>query len=175
MARTFQARLASKVNNISRKLNDNALSLAGVITDVIRIKSKRNIQGDLISRTVESIDTVEIMFPSLRDIPMWRFLNGTSQQAVNLQGGDATTRVFECGAPISSLIDRDDIIVKFFENPSVDDPLVLVLQVKDILGTYGQRSIVYSKVKMTFYDEVLPDQIKTWCLDMARRRQDLKW
>jgi hypothetical protein len=175
MVRTFQSRLGSKLDHISQKLNDNAISLSGTATDVIRISTKRNVQQDAITHSVSGIDIIEIMFPALKDVPMWRFLtNSQSQQASSLQG-EESLRLFECAAPISSLIDRDDIIVKFFENPAVDNPLVLILQIKDILGTFGQRSILYSKILVTFYDEALPDQIKTWCLDMARRRKDLKW
>jgi len=85
-------------------------------------------------------------------------------------------RLFACTAPITSNIDQDDIIVKFFERPSTsDDPLVLILQIKDILGTFGIRSLLYTKIKATFYDEELPTQVRTWCLEMAQRRDDLKW
>lgn len=173
--RYFQARLAAKLDTIAQKLTDNSISLTGTITDVIRIASKRSIQGDLLSRTVDDIGLIEIIFPKLTDVPMWRFVTGGHSKLSQPLQSEEHLKMFECLVPISSHVDQDDIIVRFFENPAGDDPLVLVLQAKEILGTFGNRSIIYTKVRFTFFDEELPTQIKEWCLDMARRRLTLTW
>lgn len=173
--RYFQARLTAHTDKIAQKLNDNSISLTGTITDVIHIKVKRTSQGDIQSRTVETIGLVEVIFPKLVDIPMWRFVSGGFSKLAVPISSEEQLKMFECLVPISSHVDQDDIIVRFFENPAGDDPLVLILQAKDVLGTFGNRSILYTKVRFTFYDEELPQQIKDWCLDMARRRLTLTW
>lgn len=175
--RTFQARLSSRLNHLTQKLSDNAIKWMGVTSDVIRLTVKRDNLLDPISRTVTGVDVIEIMFPNLIDIPMWRFTdNGVSRISNAVQ--DATESTFEpfiCYAPIDSKVDQDDLLVKFFDNPAGDEPMVIVLQVKDVLGTFGQRSIIYMKLKVTYADGPLPPAIVNATLEMARRRADLKW
>lgn len=174
--RTFQARLAKKLNNISQKLSDNNFSRMGTATDVIRIKANKNNLGDLLSRDVQDLDVLEIRFPPLKDVPMWRFDAGSGipQLSVNIHDQEEF-KPFKAFAPLQYKIDQDDILIKFFENPAGDKPLVLVLQVKDILGTFGDRSIIYQQLNITYYDEQLEEEIWNWCLAAAERRGLLGW
>jgi len=172
--RTFQARLAAKLNKISQKLADNSISLMGTATDVIRLKSKKNNFGDIISRSLEDIDVVEIRFPALKEVPMWRFdSNGVPQQSVDIHSGEY--QPFKSIVPLQFKLDQDDILIKFFENPQGDKPLVLVLQVKDVLGTFGDRSIIYQQYNISYYDEQIETEIWEWVLKAAQRRGLLGW
>lgn len=172
--RTFQSRLAAKQNKIAQKLSDNAISLLGTATDVIKITSKKNNMGDLISRTVNDIDVIEIIFPGMVDVPMWRFTkDGVSGSSHDIHSGDI--QPFVLAAPLSSRVDQDDILIKFFEDPAGDNPFVLVLQIKDVLGTFGGRSIIYQKMNASYYDEQLEPEIWQWCIEIAERRNLLKW
>lgn len=174
--RTFQSRLAAKQNQMAQKLSDNALSMLGTITDVIRVRVKKNHVGDVMSKIIDDIDVVEIMFPPLKDIPMWRFTNSgntISAQAPDIHGDQI--QPFICAAPVGAKVDQGDIIIKFFDNPQNDKPMVLVLQIKDVLGTFGQRSIIFQKLNISYYDEQLEPEIWQWCMDAATRRKILKW
>lgn len=170
---TFQSRLSARLNKISQKLNDNSIRLSGVISDCIKITPKKSPQGDIIARKVEDIDVIPVVFPPLIDIPL--------KKVKSLDGSLVTVpytfdiQPIEVLIPLSTKIDQDDLIIKFYENLEDHDPYVAILEVKDILGTFGARSIVYHKYKLTNFDGILPEQIITWVLDMARRRQLLKW
>lgn len=173
--RTFQSRLAAKQNAMAQKLSDNAISLLGTLTDVIRIKLNKNHVGDVNSKIITDIDAVEIMFPPLRDIPMWRFTNNGSLSAQSVDIHEDKPQPMIGAAPITSKVDQGDVIIKFFDNPMNDKPLVLILQIKDVLGTFGQRSIIFQKVQITYYDEQLEPEVWQWCMDASLRRKILKW
>jgi len=176
--RTFQARLTSRLNSLHRKLADNAISWMGVSTDCIRITLKKDNVGDIVSRTVDGLDVVEVIFPNIIDVPMWRFISsdGTvEKRATVINDPESPLEPFECYAPATSKIDQDDLLIKFFDNPANENPLVIVLQVKDVLGSFGQRSILFMKLKATYYDGNLPEFIVNSVLDMATRRATLKW
>lgn len=173
--RTFQSRLAAKQNVMAQKLSDNATSLLGTLTDVIRIKLNKNHVGDVNSKIITDIDAVEIIFPPLKDIPMWRFTNNGSLSAQSVDIHEEQPQPFIGAAPVATKVDQGDILIKFFDNPQNDKPLVLVLQVKDVLGTFGQRSIIYQKIQITYYDEQLEPEVWQWCMDAALRRKILKW
>ena len=160
---------------MSQKLADNAVSLLGDLTDVIRIRLNKNRVGDVNSKIVDDIDVAEIIFPAFKDIPMWRFTSdgGLSAQSVDIHDGNIEPMIGY--APVKSGISQGDIIIKFFENPLNDKPLVLILQIKDMLGTFGQRSIICQKVQITYYDEQLEPEIWQWCMSAANRRKILKW
>lgn len=174
MATSFQARLAAKQNKLSQKLIGNSIRLSGTITDVIRIKAVRTMQQDLVSRTVEDLEVIEMIFPAMANIPMHRFIkNGASYQAVFAK--EENVEPFKCFIPSTYQIDQDDIVVKFFDNPAGDEPWLLILQVKDSFGVFGARSIIWSAVSLTYYDELLPEQLIQYCRDIANRRKDLRW
>ena len=170
--RSFQSRLGAKTDKLIQKLSDNAITLTGSITDVIRITAKLGMMQDIESRVIDGIDVVEIMFPPLKDVPMKRFLSGAKTTSAN---DGAKSEPFECYAPISAKINQDDIILKFFENPQGDDPWVLPLEIKEALGTFNTRSIIWQKYLITYYNEEIPQKVYEWCLDMAKRREKLKW
>jgi hypothetical protein len=170
---TFQSRLSSKLNNISRKLHDNSIRLGGVAVDCIRITPKVSAQGDIISRKVEDLDVISAIFPPLQDIPLKKVKNDSGQTIIIPYTFDI--QPIEVLIPSNFLIDANDLIIKFYENLERQDPYIAIMEVKDMLGTFGARSIIYNKYKLTFFDGVLPDQILQWCIDMAKRRQELKW
>jgi len=171
--RSFQARLSSKLNTISQKLIDNDISLAGIATDVIIIRVDTNQMLDPIKITVDDIDVIEMIFPKLENIPMKRF-SGNSGTFVS--ANDATEEEpFECYTRVHQQLDEGSIILKFFENPNGSEPWILPLQVKNRLGTFGARKIVWMKILLGYYDNPIDPKIYQWCEDLAERRQILGW
>jgi hypothetical protein len=186
MNKTWQARLQAKMNILSQKLLDNAITLAGVSTDVIFIRQNLNNVSDPVSITVDDIDVINIMFPGLKDIPMRRFLFQDNQQFyVANDGAEDEIQPFECYIETKYRVDQGSIILKFFDNPqgstpngttpSTEKPWVLPLKISEILGTFGGRSMVYQKCLLVYQDHQIPDQILTWALQLAQRRQILGW
>lgn len=170
---TYQSRLASRLNAISQKLTDNQIRLTGVATDCIKISASLTDQGDIITRKVEDIDVVSIIFPPLKDIPLKKVKTDTGQETVVPYTFDIQS--LEVYAPLTAKLDQDDLLVKFYENIAGYDPYIAIFQVKEMLGTFGARSIIYHKLQLSNYDTVLPTQIIEWSIDMARRRGILKW
>ena len=170
---TFQSRLSSKLNKVSQKLHDNSIRLSGTISDCIKISMKSSNTGDIISRKIEDIDVIPVVFPALKDIPLKKVIS-TSSELITVPY-TFEIQPIEVLIPLTAKIDQDDLIIKFYENIEKHDPYIAILQVKDILGTFGARSIIYHKYTLTNYDGNLPPKIVEWVLDMARRRQLLQW
>ena len=68
--RDFQSRLDAKHSIIKRKLLINQTELAGNPTDIIRLRIVRNDEGDIESRIVSKADVINVIFPSLTEVPI---------------------------------------------------------------------------------------------------------
>jgi hypothetical protein len=183
--RSWQSRLQAKMNTLSQKLVDNTITLSGAATDCIFIRQNLNKMSDPVSLTIDDVDVINIVFPPLIDIPLRRFLWSTGHF---IQANDAVeeeNQPFECYAEVKYRVDQGSIILKFFDNPqgttpsgesySTTEPWVLPLKVADVMGTFGGRSMVWQKLNLVYYDNMLPDQIYQWCIQLAARRELLKW
>ena len=191
---TWQSRLTAKNNIISQQLVDQQIRNAGFATDVIILRSNFNLLNDVTDFEVLNIDIVNITFPPMKDIPLRRFWGGGSAYQpgpvnfpIDLQANDMATdhkdKPFECYAEVKYKIDQDSIIFKFFDNPqgtntaipTQTESWILPLQVKDVLGTFGGRSMVWQKLNLAYLDQGLPASLLTFVNQMATRRQILGW
>ncbi len=170
---TFQSRLSSKVNRISQRLHDNSIRLSGTISDCIKITTTKSAQGDILKRKIDNLDVIPVIFPALKDVPLRKVVPETGQSFIIPYTFDI--QPIEIMIPLPYNIDQDDLIIKFYENIAGVDPYIAILEAKDILGTFGARSIIYQKYKATFYDGQLPPEVITWIMEMAQRRQLLQW
>ncbi len=176
MAKTYQSRLQAIQNRLNQKLVENQIRLSGDIIDVILIRNKENEVGDVTSRIIDKIDIIEIMMSPLKDIPMKVFsLNTPVPSPIAVDGVSPPSQPLTGYAPISAHVDQDDLIVRFLENPDGKKPWILVLQVKDVLGTFGSRTIQWQKIQLSYYDNVLTQEVKDYVLALAERRNILKW
>lgn len=174
MGISWASRLTAVQNRLAQKFNDNAIALTGFATDCILISETLNGVNDVTNISVESIGVVNIIFPGLSKIPMRRFLNTTGSY---ISANDAKDSVepFECYAPISTQIDQGSILLKFFENPNGSDPWILPLQVADVLGTFGGRSIIWQQLNVVYYTQPINPQLFSYLETLARRRDLLGW
>jgi hypothetical protein len=172
---TFSSRLASKVNALHRKILDRKIEHAGLLTDVIRVKVDRTSTLDIASREVIGLDLINVIFPRMEDIPMRKVTNtdtGSTRNVIYANG----SQPFFLFAPASVGVDVDDLLIKLYEDVTADEvPWVTVFQVKDMLGTFGDRSIVYQKIQTTFFDETLPTAVINYITTMSTRRETLEW
>lgn len=172
----FQARLGKRLDNITRKVLDDRMSLTAHPTDMLRISVKRDPRsGDLLSRTITSSEVVPIIFPNMTDVPLRQFA-AKDDKEVLLPSFYAFSqeKYFNLYAPIAVQMDIDDLLVRFVYN---EDrlPWISILQVKDILSTIGYNSILYNKLQCTFYDEVLPEKVLSLIRSAIDRRESLGW
>lgn len=176
MTRSIQSRLGKFHDPIRRKLIDNLISYTGQATDCIKIRLTQTLQGDIETRTIESVDVASIIFPPLTDVPYRRLLKG-ADVAFKLETLPAVTDLFpfQIQAPAANGIYIGDLIVRIFKDPEVQNPYVMVLEVKEPLGTFAVHSMVWSKFNCTFYSENLPDEILETIVSFAERRLHLGW
>ena len=188
--RTWQSRLVAKNNTVAKKTINNNLINAGIISDVLIIRESLNLVNDVVSYDFMDIDMINIVFPPMVDIPIWRFFGGGQNQNLgiaDLQANDSATDKktagFECFVGVSNKIDRGSIILRFFDTPqgtnssvpNSTEPWVLPLQVKDVKGGFGGRSMVYQKIILGYLDGPLPTQFQNYITQMSNRRQVLGW
>jgi hypothetical protein len=74
---------------------------------------------------------------------------------------------------------RNGVLYTLFDKESGDpdllNPYIIVLEIKDLLGSFGINSILYVKYKCTIYDEALPTKLTDYILGMKTRRKELIW
>lgn len=177
MRRTsFQARLGRRLDNISRKITDNAIRLSSHPTDMLRIKVNRNDSGDLISRTIQSVEILPIILPVMKDIPMRR-LEREKEDGVLIPSlyPIQDQEYFTIYSPVEVQLDEDDLLIRLIYIEGTDEPYCLVLQVKEILSTIGYNSLIWNKINVTIYDEPLPPQVLQIIKDTHIKRDELGW
>jgi len=182
---TWQSRLSAVNNRISSKLNDNAIRLAGIATDVIILRTIENKLHDPQAYEVSDIDVVNMIFPAVLEIPIWRFTGqgGVPDFSANDMASPHKEEPIKVFAPSSFKIDQGSLVLRFLDNaqaksfnlPQGTEPWILPLQVKDVIGTFGARSMIWQQLNLSYVDQPLLPQVRTWMLEMANRRGLLQW
>lgn len=177
---TFQARLGRKLDRIHREVLDNGLRLSSHPTDMLRISITRDPRSrDIVSRTLESIEVMPIIFPKIESIPM-RHLEGYRE------GNEVTIpslytidqqEYFEIYAPVGSKLKPDDLLIRIIYDDveCPNDPYVMILQVSEQLATIGYSSIRYYKYFCTYFQEKLPSKIIDTVKEDQIKRTILGW
>lgn len=60
-------------------------------------------------------------------------------------------------------------------NPDLASPIIMILEVKEPLGTFGMESMVWAKYNCTYCDEDLPSELLETAVELANRRLHLGW
>lgn len=179
VVRDFQSRLAMKHGIIQRKIIDNQIGLAANPTDCIRVKLEKNYLGDIDSRIIEAADIVPIIWPPLKDIPIRKIgQDGSGQYTITSMVAHAeedNMKNFELYVPHKNDIDIDDYIIRVFNDPDVSQPIILVVKVTELLGTFNQEMLLWEKCICTPDNEALPDKILNVIGEMAKRRLHIKF
>lgn len=177
---TFQARLGRKLDKIHREVLDNELRLSSHPTDMLRISIMRDPRSrDIVSRTLESIEVMPVIFPKVESIPM-RHLEGYRE------GNEVTIpslytidqqEYFEIYAPVGSKLKPDDLLVRIIydDMECPNDPYVMIMQVTEQLATIGYSSIRYYKYFCVYFEGKLPRRIIEEVKSAQIRRALLGW
>ena len=89
----------------------------------------------------------------------------------------AQEEYIEVYAPTECNLNEDDLLIRILydKSPNIDEPYVFVLQVKEVLGTFGYSSLLWKKCLTTFYDEALPPAILDTIQEAIEKREMLDW
>lgn len=180
MIRTFQSRLAAKQELIKRKVLDNGVGLAGNPTDCIRIHFKDNDEGDHESWFVEEATIESVIFPPLQDIPFRKIScdGGGKYQITSLvdsaEEGVPSER-YKLIFPHKSDLKVGDFIVRVFIDPDVSEPIILVLKITEMLGTFGQLMLESQSAIANLETEDFPSEVSQAIGEMAERRLHIKF
>lgn len=177
---TFQARLGRKLDHIHQMTLDNNLRLSAHPTDMLRISVKRDERSrDIISRTLEAMEIMPIIFPRIESIPMRHlegYRDGNEVVVPSLYTIDQN-EYFEIYAPVECKLKPDDLLVRIVYDDvnCPDNPYVMIFQVTEQLATIGYSSIRYYKYFCTFYENQLPNQIIEEIKSDQKKREILGW
>ena len=179
MRRTdFQARLGRKLDNIRKRVLDNNIRLSAHPTDMLRISVKRDERShDLISRTIDSTEIMPIILPKMEDIPLRHLIREGKDVLIPSMYPIQQEEYFEVYAPVQCDLHEDDLLVRILydDSPDISNPYVMVLQCKEILGTFGYNTLTWKKVIVTFYDEALPQRVVQLVKASILKREALDW
>ena len=179
MRRTdFQARLGRKLDNIRKRVLDNNIRLSAHPTDMLRIAVVRDDRShDLISRTIESAEIMSIILPKMEDIPLRHLIREGKDVLIPSMYPIQQEEYFEVYAPVQCDLHEDDLLVRILydSSPDINNPYVMVLQVKDLLGTFGYSTLTWKKAICTFYDESLPQRVVQLIKSSILKREALDW
>lgn len=176
--RTWQQRLAMKQDRIKRKIIDLQISHEGSPTDCIRMRLKKDDEGDIQSRVIEMADVVPIIFPPLKDVPYRRLgktLDGPwTLTALPAAAAEDAKQYYEIVAPHRVYLRPDDLIIRvMLDEDTPEHPLIICLQVLESLGDFGGAMLIQSKYKTNLYNESLSADTLAVIANMAERRLHL--
>lgn len=183
--RDFQSRLDIKHSIIKRKVLNNQTELAGNITDIIRLTVKRNDEGDIESRIVSKADVINVIIPQFREVPIRKLKrnlpNGyvdetvgsytiTSLTGIASEDDTNNSEVFKVYFPHNVDLNKDDYLIHVFLDPDVKDPIIIVLKVSELLGTFSHSMLLWKSAICTLDVEDIPPKLSNVIGQMAERR-----
>lgn len=176
--RNWQARLAMKQDRIKRKIIDLQIEHEGVPTDCIRIRLKKDDEGDIQTRTIEMADVIPVVFPPLTDVPYRRLgpkLDGGWEiTSLPDAAGEEAKKFYEIVVPHTAYLRPDDLIIRvMLDDDAPDHPVILALQVLESTGDFGGSMLIKSKYKTNLYNEDLSQNTLAIIAAMAERRLKL--
>ena len=174
--RSWQARLGSKMDSVLKRTLDNAVSLASYPIDMIRVEVKRDPRTqDLISRTVVANEIMPIYFEKpFTELPMRRMEYSDSEQVIlTVDGTELKDIRVKC--PLSETLNRDDLLFRIIRDDYSERPVILILQVKEELGTIGYSKLIQIDYVLSYYDEKLPESILEAVVESTTKREEVQW
>lgn len=177
-----------KHNIIQRKIIDNQVELAGNPTDCIRIRYTKNDEGDIESRVITNADVIQIIWPTLKEVPIRKLSrkkpNGHVDESVgtyeisslvDIAEEGENEKLFKLYFPHNADIRAGDVIVRVFIDPDVEFPIVLAVKVSNILGTFGQMMLLWETANCVLDVEDMPQKMADVIGAMAERRLHLQY
>jgi hypothetical protein len=169
------ARLGKIEDNITRKVTRLQTKFVSIPTECLRLSVKKTKEGDNITSTIKSADICHIDFPQLKDIKLRTIKKdqGTYYAVSSLIDAyaDESVKSFYTIQSAEPL-DVNDLICRcmFSENPN--EPInLLILEIVDVLGTFGISSLTKKSYSCTLFTQDLNTEILKMIADFAERRR----
>jgi hypothetical protein len=176
---SLQSRLGMKQDRLRRLILDDQQALVGFLVDAIRVKARKTYEGDTTSYIVEAADIIKCSFPPLESVPFRKIKKDVSLrwQLTSLVGSfeEDQTKAYTLGIPFDFDIDVGDLIFRIFLDEAQQYPIVLALQISEMLGTFGAHQIILQECKSVIPTENFPDEIIETIQKMAERRLRIKY
>ena len=165
--RNWQARLAMKQDRIKRKIIDLQIEHEGVPTDCIRIRLKKDDEGDIETRTIEMADVIYRRLGPTLD-------GGWEITSLPDAASEDAKKFYEIIVPHNAYLRPDDLIIRvMLDDDAPDHPIILALQVLESTGDFGGSMLIKSKYKTNLYNEDLSPKTLAIIAAMAERRLKL--
>ncbi len=179
--RSWQDRLAAKQQPLKKKMFDEFMSRNGSIKDVIHLKVIHDEEGDVDSLVIESADCIPVIMPVWKDVPVM-FLDRTEgkyaltslETAAGMSSSEEKND-YSITTSVENKLKVDDLLVDILLDSSSEQPIVIVLQVKECMATFDLSAPLYLKWKCALYSKPLPGKAVDTIVAMAKRRLYLKY
>ncbi len=175
-----QARLGKINDKIAKKLFNHANKLISTPTECLRMSVKKSVEGDAITQVVSKAEICHVVFPKMESVPLRTLTkeDGTKSYAisslVSAYADDTQPQLFAIKS--AENLNVDDLLCKVYFNneSSIENLNLLILNVTEILGTFGASAIVEKSYKCALYTQELPKELKDMIIEWAQRRLDIK-
>lgn len=151
---SFQGRLDKVLERQKRKLRDNLVKLTGTPEDVLVIKRKTTVNGDLISKVITDQKLINCIFPVLKEVPIRKvtqeFEGGYSLTALVAAHGNGSEKgqrdptkgltTMDVIVPFDADIDVNDTIVRVFVQEEIQASTIMVFEVIDLLSDFSNNA-----------------------------------
>lgn len=184
---SFQGRLDKTLERQKIKLRDNLIKLTGTPEDVLVVKRKTTINGDLISKVITDQKIVNCIFPILKDVPIRKvtkeFEDGYTLTSLVSAYGDGSEKgqkestkgitTFDIIVPFDSDIDIGDTLIRVFVQESVKASTVMVFEVLEILSDLSNNAPLTTKVRVAISNDPIDLSKPSYKLIMALSKRRL--
>lgn len=178
---SFQGRLDKVLERQKIRLRDNLVKLTGTPEDVLVVKRKTTINGDLISKVITDQKITNCIFPILKDVPIRKvtkeFEDGYTLTSLVSAYGDGSEKgqkestkgltTFDVIVPFDSDIDMGDTIIRVFVQESIKASTVMVFEVLEILSDFSNNAPLTTKVRVTISNDPIDLNKPSYKLIMA--------
>ena len=179
---TFQSRLGMVQDNLRRKLIDGTnLYWISAPVDCVRMRERKNFEGDSMSWIVDMCDVVSAVFPPLTDVP-YRKVNVDPETRVwsltsliTAFEDDAKDKFYTLQVPFEHDINVGDMLFRIMLDEAQKYPIIIPIKVQELLGTFGMLKMIMQKCTATIPTDQFPDEIVQTIQQMAERRQVIRY
>jgi len=178
---SLQNRLGAVQDPLRLKLIENQQHLISDATDLIRIRARKDYQGDDLSYICERADVINAIFSPLADVPFRKIRRDGRSGGYQLtslvsqfEDGEQQKN-FTVMIPLTHDVDVDDYFFRIMDIGREEFSIILVLQAKELLGTFAHSHLILQKVGMVIPTDTIPQEILDSMVEIAKRRGYLGW
>ena len=149
--------------------------------DCVRMRVKKTFEGDDMSWIVQKCDVISVVFPPLDDVPFRKVQVNPETRTWSLTSlisafeDDAQEKFYSIQIPYEFDVNVDDLIFRIMLDEDQKYPIIIPMQIQELLGTFGGMKMIMQKCKSTIPTETFPDKIIETIHQMAIRRQIIRY